>query len=433
MDIKHHPLMMVLKNRNLRLLWAGEALSMLGSQFYLIALPWLVLQMTGDPFQMGTVLALAGIPRALFMLIGGALTDRFAPKAIMITSNTVRMIIAVLLSLLVFYSQANITVLYFLSLLFGLADAFLFPAQSAILPKIVKSELLLAGNSIVQGTAQLSMAVGPALAGFIIAIFSSNNETILAGQLETDFLGIVIAFLVNAAAFLLSIFFFLFIRLEKSNEQTQAAGNKRFVVLLKEGLIYVKSDRTLLFMLFVAAFNHFLIEGPLFIGVPVLANSRFPEGAAAFGIIMSGLGVGMLVGIVGAGTLPPLKPKSMGQTLTLLLSLSGFGLIILGFMANTYLAAVVVMLMGLAQGFAIVQFSTWMQVRTPSHLLGRALSMMMFASVGLVPVSQALCGALIKFSITGLFVGAGVVVILLNLLMTFQPEIKRMGLVNAID
>ena len=78
---KKHSMMVVLRNRNLRLLWIGEGFSVLGSQFYMIALPWLVLKLTGDPFQMGFVLALAGIPRALFMLIGGALTDRFSPKA----------------------------------------------------------------------------------------------------------------------------------------------------------------------------------------------------------------------------------------------------------------------------------------------------------------------------------------------------------------
>ncbi len=67
----------VLRIRNFRLLWIGEAISLLGDQFYLIARPWLVLQLTGNPLAVGTVLATAGIPRALLMLVGGALTDRF--------------------------------------------------------------------------------------------------------------------------------------------------------------------------------------------------------------------------------------------------------------------------------------------------------------------------------------------------------------------
>src|SRR5690349_6874969 len=65
----------VLKIRNFRLLWIGEGISLLGDQFYMIALPWLVLSLTGNALAVGAVMAIAGIPRALFMLIGGALTD----------------------------------------------------------------------------------------------------------------------------------------------------------------------------------------------------------------------------------------------------------------------------------------------------------------------------------------------------------------------
>ena len=68
------------RNRNFSFLWIGELISLIGDQFYLIALPWLVLQMTGDALAVGTVLAVAGIPRALFMLVGGALTDRFSAR-----------------------------------------------------------------------------------------------------------------------------------------------------------------------------------------------------------------------------------------------------------------------------------------------------------------------------------------------------------------
>jgi MFS family permease len=425
-----HPMKVVLKNRNLRLLWIGEALSVLGSQFYLIALPWLVLKLTGDPFRMGTVLALAGIPRALFMLIGGTFTDRFSPQAIMISSNAVRMGIGLLLSIFVISSCSNITLLYFLSFTFGLADAFLFPAQSAILPKIVDQKFLLAGNSIVQGTAQLSIAVGPAIAGLIIALFSSNQIASAIEIQPANLFGIAVAFLINASAFLLSIVFFLMIRLQHTPETAIPEDSTSVYSLLKEGLAYVKADNTLIYLLLVAAVNHFLVEGPLMIGIPVLAHSKFSGGAAVFGIIMSGLGAGMLIGITMAGTLPKLKPEMMGQALIALLSLAGLGLMTVGFMSNTYLIALMVMLMGTAHGYVIVQFSTWIQIRTPVHLLGRTLGMMMFASVGLVPISQALCGALIRFSVTGLFIGAGIILTIVNLAIIFRPEIKAMGMIT---
>ncbi len=433
---KRHPMLVVLGTRNLRLLWIGEGISVLGSQFYLIALPWMVLQMTGDPFQMGSVLALAGIPRALFMLVGGALTDRFSPRTLMIYSNAVRMLIVIVLSSLLMQGMVTMWLVYALSLIFGLADAFLYPAQSAIMPRIVDQELLLAGNSIVQGTAQLSIAAGPALAGTLIAIFSSPTETAsvlgtgtsAAGNAE-EYFGIAMALAVNACAFLISIIMFSMIKLRGSTGSGgETEENTGVFAFLKQGISYVLEDKILRLLILVASASHFLVEGPLFIGIPVLANSRFPEGAAAFGIIMSGLGGGMLLGIILAGTLPKLNPRRMGMTLLLILSSSGLGLMVVGFMPNTFAVAFVVLLMGSAQGYVIIQYSTWIQVRTPEKLLGRVMSTLIFASVGLIPVSQALCGALIKLSITGLFLGAGIILTIINFLVALRPEIQDMGL-----
>src|SRR5512143_1369252 len=91
----------VLRLRNFRLLWIGEGISLLGDQFYLIALPWLVLSLTGNALAVGTVLATAGIPRALFMLLGGALIDQFSPRRLMMNSMLVRMALTGLLAALV--------------------------------------------------------------------------------------------------------------------------------------------------------------------------------------------------------------------------------------------------------------------------------------------------------------------------------------------
>src|SRR5262245_9081668 len=119
-----------LRVRNFRLLWIGESISLLGDQFYMIALPWLVLQLTGSALALGVVLALAAIPRALFMLIGGAFVDRFSPRAVMLASNLARFVLVGILSVLVLTNTIRIEMLYVFALAFGLADAFYFPAQS---------------------------------------------------------------------------------------------------------------------------------------------------------------------------------------------------------------------------------------------------------------------------------------------------------------
>ena len=90
-----------MQNHNFRLVWISEGISLLGDQFCLIALPWFILSLTGNPLAVGMVLATAGIPRALFMLAGGALTGRFTPSRLMINSNLARMILTGLLATLV--------------------------------------------------------------------------------------------------------------------------------------------------------------------------------------------------------------------------------------------------------------------------------------------------------------------------------------------
>lgn len=122
----------VLRIRNFRMLWIGEGISLLGDQFYMIALPWLVLTLIGNTLAVGTVFATAGIPRSLFMLVGGALTDRFTPRKLMMNSNVARMVLTGLLAALVATSLIQLWMLYVLVLLFGLADAFFFPAQTSI-------------------------------------------------------------------------------------------------------------------------------------------------------------------------------------------------------------------------------------------------------------------------------------------------------------
>jgi len=147
----------VLRIRNFRLLWIGEGISLLGDQFYLIALPWLVLSLTGNTLAVGTILAMAGIPRALFMLVGGALTDRFTPRRLMINSNLARMALTGLLAVLVLTNLIQLWMLYALALLFGLANAFFFPTQTSNVPQLVSKDQSQQGNAMIQGTVTLSV------------------------------------------------------------------------------------------------------------------------------------------------------------------------------------------------------------------------------------------------------------------------------------
>src|SRR5579872_1128215 len=96
------------QTHDFRLLWIGQGTSLLGDQFFMIAMPWLVLKLTGDPVSLGIVMALMGIPRAVFMLVGGVITDRFSSRQIMILSDLIRLVLIALLTVIVLLGQVQL-------------------------------------------------------------------------------------------------------------------------------------------------------------------------------------------------------------------------------------------------------------------------------------------------------------------------------------
>ncbi len=129
---EQNPMTRDMSLRDFRLLFAGAATSLLGDQFTLIATPWLVLQMTNDPMALGIVLALEGIPRAIFMLLGGAITDRFSPRVVMLTASIIRFFLTTLMAILVFQGGAQIWMIYLFGLVFGIVAGFAIPAENSI-------------------------------------------------------------------------------------------------------------------------------------------------------------------------------------------------------------------------------------------------------------------------------------------------------------
>lgn len=430
-DQKTSPSWGVLRNRNLRLLWLGGTISVLGDQFYLIALPWLVLQLTGDSLAIGTVLALAGIPRAIFMLVGGALVDRFSPRKLMLWSDIMRAILVGMLAVLVISGQVELWMIYLLSLLFGLVDAFFYPAQGAIVPQVVTGEALQTANSLIHGTAQLSVFLGPMLAGGLIALLSGSAESLsfigdAAHHSAPDLVGIGVAFFVDALTFVVSALFLWLMRLEKSADMANASDEDSVWMNIKTGFRYVWQDMTLRsFFLMITALT-FLINAPLSVGGPLLADTRWAQGAAALGIVMSSWGFGSLIGTILAAFLP--RPtRYLGINLLGSFALMGLGVLVLGLAPSTTIAAITTLIMGITEGYILILFITWLQKRTPDDMMGRMMGLLMMASIGLSPISNILIGALLRTHLTGVFVGAGILMALLMLLMATRREIREMG------
>ena len=407
-----NPMLRVMSLRDFRLLFAGATTSLLGDQFALIATPWLVLQLTGDPLALGIVLALEGIPRAVFMLLGGAITDRLSPRFIMLSADIIRLILTALMAFVIFTGTIQIWMLYVFGLGFGLVAGFAIPAENSIVPMLVKEEDLQAGNSIMMGIAQLVGFIGPTIAGILISGYSDST------------FGIGLAFAIDAVSFAISAGCLWLIHTGSRQRSAEAVEKESIWNSILSGIKYLWNEPALRLMFLVLTAINFLIVGPLLVGIPVLADQRLPEGAVAFGLLMSAYSGGNLAGYLIAGSLP--RPNGIAIRMVMISLLTAFGLVIgsLGFIPSTWVDFVLMLGLGLGNGYIAIILYTWMQTRTPKEMLGRMMSILMFSNTGLVPVSQAISGAVSKWDLNLLFVFAGTLVLLVTLWMVFQPEFK---------
>ena len=190
-------------------------------------------------------------------------------------------------------------------------------------------------------------------------------------------------------------------------------------------------DPTLRMLFTIIVAVNFLIVGPMLVGIPVLAARRLSQGAEGYGIIMSTFGGSSLVGIVAGGLLPRPPARLMGSLLLGLCAVFSVGMALLGFSSTLFQMAAPVFAMGAASGYLVVFFFSWLQGRTPAAMMGRMMSLVLFASVGLVPVSEALSGVLMRASVTALFVGAGLVLAALLVRAALTPSLREMGVQMA--
>jgi MFS family permease len=422
---KSNPLQKAFRNPNFRLLWAGQATSILGDQFSMIAMPWLVLKLTGsDPVALGTVLALGSVPRALFMLLGGAVTDRLSQRTVMLISDMLRCALTGLLAGLVLTGSVHLWMVYILSLLGGLISSFFTPASSSIVPQLLEAEYVQAGNSVMQGSTQLSIFLGPMLAGGLIAAFAGGSSRAGAsGNME----GIGLAFAFDALTFLASAVTLWFMRVPHPSDAA-ASVQPGLLASIKEGLHYMMQDPVMRLVYILIAGVNLVFVGPLLVGIPVLADARLAQGAAAFGMIMSAYGAGNLAGILMAGSLPKPKPGMLNAILISLVVAFGLAMGLFAFFTTTPPFLICMLLLGAGNGYLGITLITFIQVHTPREMLGRVMGMVLFANLGLVPVSQAISGFVIKLSLNGLFIGAGMLTIAIATWMLLTPATRLITL-----
>ena len=340
---------------------------------------------------LGIVLAMVGVPRAAFILVGGAFVDRHSPQRVLMLSKHVSTVLLAVLACGIGFGLLNVAGLCALALGIGLAAAFSIPAGTSMLPRVVAPAQLPAANGLMMGLRQVSMFLGPLAAGALIAG---------GGGLR----GLAFAFAVDAASFALSAW-----TLSKVVTQPQPMPSRQAVfAAVAEGLRHCWRDRQLRALLGYGSAVSLLIAGPVQTALPVLAKSLPAVGAGGLGTMLGAHGAGMLIGLALAASRPHWRLGTLGTTVLAIDASVGLLIVPVGHIGTTWQGAALLLATGTCAGFVQVLVFSWLQRRVPTALMGRAMSIFMFVFVGLAPLSAAATGAVLRWvPLPALFAAAG--------------------------
>lgn len=371
-----------------RNLWVATTLSLLGDFFSYVAIAWLVLQLTGSSLALGSVLVVQAVPRGVLMLVGGAISDRFSPRVTMLASMGLRVALVAPLAVLVLAGRVQMWEVYGISFVFGVVDAFFMPARSSILPRLVADHELEAGNAVLNVSSQVSIVVGPALAGVVVAVAGTGW-----------------AFAADAACFAVGALFVLWLPRAARTGADPTSSEPGLRGEIMAGFRYAWADIGIRAALIIIAAVDFGANGALGVGLPTLAHGRYGAGAAGLGLLLGAWGVGATIGALAGGMVR--RPERIGWWMVAVCAWLGATIGAVGLIPALAPAALVLAIGGISSGAVNTFGISWLQRRTAPAMQGRVMSLVMLASLGLVPISYALSGAIADVNPTALFLAAG--------------------------
>jgi MFS family permease len=391
-----------LAHRDYRRLLGGMSISQLGDGLFLVALAWQVYALSNTPTALAFVGIAMTVPTVACLLIGGAVSDRYDRRMVMLSADAVRGVVLAAISALAFTGALRVWQLLVAVVFYGAATAFFNPASDALVPQLLPADALAQANSLDQLIRPLALRLGgPALGGLIVGAFGTGA-----------------AFAFDAASFGVSIAAVVSI----SPAVAVADGDEVRSVAreIGAGLRYVRSHAWLWATLVSAAVAYLLFMGPTEVLLPYIVKNRLADGAGALGLIFAAGGLGSLACAVGIDQLglPRRTLTFMYVTWTVAtLALAGYG--IASSLWGLMLASV---LFNTLETAGTIAWATAKQRRVPSALLGRVSSLDWLISIGLLPLSYALTGPVsAAIGLRTTLIGAG----LLGALVTFTPLLLR--------
>jgi len=399
------PTFAAFEHRNFRLYWFGNLASLIGTWIQNIATGWLVLTLTNSPFFVGLNSTLAWLPAWVVSLPAGAMADRFNKRKLMIVTQTVLAVFALVLAALYWAHVLTIYHVLVISCLTGFAATMNGPIAQSLVPDLVGRKNVL--NAIALNNAMFNSAriIGPAIAGVLLG-------TIGAGG----------CFGINSASFLAIIAALWVIRLPPHAPHAVEETVRQQIMA---GLRFVKGHRDIrAIVVLTAVFSSFgMIYLPL---MPVFARDVFHAGAREYGVMMTCVGIGAVIG----GLLLATMSKTRHKGVILVLGTAGIGLlsIALSFVRDVRLALPLIALIGFCQTSTTSLMNTLIQTLAPDHIRGRALSVYMLAFNGMFPLGCLLGGAIAqRFGApAATLVGGCAVLVSLAAVSVFAPQLRKL-------
>ncbi|WP_030853631.1 MFS transporter [Streptomyces griseus] len=381
---------------------AAYTASVMGDVVYFLVLSWSATRATG-PSQAGLVIAAGALPRAVLMLGGGVLADRFGPHRVAVASDATRCVVILAAAVSVVLMPPSLWLLVPVALVFGVVDAVFMPAVGALPPRITAPEQLARVQGMRGLSIRLSNAVGPLLAGVALAAGGAAGAFATAGTLFALSLAVLLTVRVSALP----------------PTDRRAAGRAE----LRDGLRYVRRHRMLAPLVTVIGLSEMCFSGPVAAGLVLLADER-GWGAAGMGWIASAFSVGAAVAAL-LLTVRARVPRA-GPVLSGALCVTAAGAVALGHAPALPSAVAFGGLIGLANGITATVTGALVQTETDPRYLGRVTSVTTLCSLGLAPVLFPLVGVTVAvWGAAMFFTVCGGICLVAALFSVSAPALRR--------
>lgn len=359
-----------LEERPFRLLFLARTASLFGNAFAPVALAFAILDdLDGSATQLGLVLAATWVPQILFTLLGGIWADRLPRNLVMVTTDLTMFAAQATVAALLLTGAAELWMLAITQAVRGTAMAFFYPAAAGLVPQVVSRPRLQSANALLRMSQSSSLIAGAAAAGIVVAV---------AGA------GWAIAF--DALMFLVSASFLVRIRLPRA-VRTQAPNLLRE---LREGWTEFRSREWLWVIVAAAMVGNMAVQAGYVVLGPVVADREL-GGPAAWGAIVAGTGVGLVLGGLVSFRIRPTRPLLVAQLAVLL----AFPLLLaLAFALPVPLIVAAAVLQGVGFELFGVLWDTALQQHIPHERLSRVSAWDQLGSFVVIPIGLTIAGPL---------------------------------------